>query len=432
MKKFRLARNIFWTEIDESTIGMYNPIEGHNIVYLNKHLFFKLKSKQYISKIPSKLEILVKKHFLIPKDYDESFFLKKYRKANEVEIHLMYLLVTQVCNLKCTYCFEELHKRKIGIMSQKIADKAIDYFFEISVPPRKVIFYGGEPLINKEVVINSIKKIRKKDKKTNISIVTNGTLIDRSIAKFFKENNVNVSVSLDGPEEYHNIYRKYKNNKGSFRKTFKGYLILKNEGVNVSISCTIGNHNVDKLREISKFFAELSPTGGVGFNFLISQENGKNFSYCSVEKAANALFEAFEVLKAHGVYEDRVMRRLEPLTNNKVYLKECAGYGNQIVVRYDGKVGPCHAFSFFGMFFEKDIESDVIYDGTFSLWARRTPLNLEKCRYCPFVTLCGGGCAYDAYIKYGDLFKIDENVCKFMKKFFKWVLKEIWKKKSKQ
>ena len=429
----RLVRSLYFKEVSPGVIGVYNPIQGHNFAFISKDLFNTLRQRKPVDgKYVEDLEKLREKKFIVPEDFSEKSYFDGLRKNLEIDIHLMYLLVSQDCNLACSYCFEELPLREKGLMPLDIAEKAVDFFFRISTPKRKIIFYGGEPLLNKKVVRAAISRIRSYEEKapSDIVVITNGTLVDRNTARFLSDNKVNVSVSIDGPEALHDISRIDRLGRGSYSRAIKGYRLLKESGVNPSISCTIGEHNLEQLVSIAEFFSgELKPFS-VGFNLLIrSNGNGMPFEGYS-ETATKNLLEAFETLRNHGIYEDRIMRRLEKVCNGECYLKECAAYGNQIVVRYDGKVGPCHAFSPTGEFFTGDIKREdfKINPEIFDFWARRNPLNNVSCENCPAITLCGGGCAFNAHTETGDINSIDKSICIHTYRLIDWVLQRTWEK----
>lgn len=420
--------------MDQNTVGVYNPIWDHNFAFISKDLFSALREGRHIEeKYNMDLEKLIEKKFLVPSDFSEQSYFDGLKEKLKKDIHLMYLLVSQDCNLTCSYCFEELPIREKGLMPMDIAEKAVDFFFKKSTPDRKIIFYGGEPLLNKKVVKAAIKKVRSyEDKKdsTELVVITNGTLVDRSIARFFSENKVNVSVSIDGPEEMHDLARIDKMGRGSYSRAIRGYNLLKECGINPSISCTIGEHNLEHLADIANFFSsELKPSS-IGFNLLIKSEGNGKVPEEYTKAATQKLLEAFEILRDHGIYEDRVMRRLEKICKKECYLKECAAYGNQIVVRYDGKVGPCHAFAPVGEFFTGDVRSPgfEIDEKIFDMWAKRNPLNNKSCGDCPAITLCGGGCAYNAHTKQGDINAVDDSICVHTKELIDWVLQRTWER----
>ena len=427
---YRFNYLIYKKKVTDGFLGLYTPIGGHNFVFLQEDLFN--QSYKTLSNLKDKeFKELTKKRFLVPINFSEEKYLDFFVN-NTLDIHLMYLLIDQNCNLDCNYCFEGSKNDFKKQMSLKTALNSVDYFFRVSNPKRKIIFYGGEPLLNKEVFLNVVDYIRNYNdlgSETEVSMVTNGTKIDLDLARFIQKKNVKVAVSIDGPREIHNLARPFINGVGSFDEAVKGFNLLKEAGADPSISCTIGKHNFSKLEKVASFFATDLKPKSVGFNLMI----GDSGQGCSIEKASSALFNAYEILKHAGIYEDRVMRRLGPLAGNKFYLKDCAAYGNQIVVRYDGQVGPCHAFSSTGKFFSGDINDpsfslDSLKD--FKMWTNRSHFFNEECRKCPFVLLCGGGCAYNASLKTGNINGIDKNICTHTKMLVNWVIDKLWKKKK--
>ena len=412
----RLVRNLYYREVAPGTMGVYNPIGDHNFAFIPKSLFESLRDGNPVEDHKEDLQKLTEKKFLVPVDFSEKSYFDKLREKLKTDIHLMYLLVSQDCNLNCSYCFEELPIREKRLMSVDVAEKAIDFFLKTATPKRKIIFYGGEPLLNKKIVkaaVNRVRAYETEKEPTELVVITNGTLVDKNIANLFSEKKVQVSVSIDGPQEFHDIARRDKAGRGSYSRAIRGYNLLKDAGVNPSISCTIGEHNLEHLLSVGEFFADELKPSTVGFNLLIkSGGNGKPSEEYS-QQATKKLIETFELLRDHGIYEDRIMRRLEKICNKECYLKECAAYGNQIVVRYDGKVGPCHAFAPTGQFFAGDIRSEdfSLNQEIFGMWAKRNQLNNKFCEECPAITLCGGGCAYNANTENGDIDSVDNAIC---------------------
>lgn len=432
----RLTKNLHTRVVDEKQriIGLYNPIRGHHFAFIKEEVLNNLKEGNVQE--TKELESLIENNFLVQNNFSEEEYFNLFKKNLDQEIHLMYLLLTQDCNLNCGYCFEDLDKRVKGKMSKEVADKAIDYFFNVSKPERKIIFYGGEPLIDKEVFLSSVRKIKNKETEykdaAEISMVTNGTLIDNEIAIFIKENKVKTAISIDGPQKIHDSARKNISGRGSYSNAIHGYNLLKDIGANPSISCTVGKHNAYNLGEVADFFInELKPCG-IGFNFMIEKELSENSLGIDIENATKAVLSASEMLRKNGIYEDRIMRRLDSIINNKVHLKDCAAYGNQIVVRYDGTIGPCHAFSASEKYFETRVLSkDVSIDNnSFETWANRSQLNNPDCKDCAAILLCGGGCAYNSFINTGNLNSKDTQICTHTKMLIDYVLEETWKKSN--
>lgn len=189
----------------------------------------------------------------------------------------MILEVTEQCNLRCKYCiyhpshpeFRSFGKKN---MSKEVAFESIDYFLQHSFKSEEVMvtFYGGEPLINfqliKEVVEYSKKEAEKKRRNILFGLTTNGTLIDEQIADFLVKNDFNIVLSVDGSEKMHNENRIYPNGKGSFRDTLQGMRKIikariaqgKNEEPMV-FSMVIPNGELNlKYDEIQRFFDDNS------------------------------------------------------------------------------------------------------------------------------------------------------------------------------
>lgn len=159
--------------------------------------------------------------------HDPSFVIDKVYN----ELGMLLLEVTQECNLRCKYCiydenFSEKRNHCSIHMTRDIAIKSIDHLRHCSKRCNDVSigFYGGEPLLRfnliKEIVSYAKKTLS--EKKLNFSITTNGTLINDVIANFLFREDFGVLVSLDGPEEIHDLWRTDKSNKGSFERTFAG------------------------------------------------------------------------------------------------------------------------------------------------------------------------------------------------------------------
>ncbi len=154
------------------------------------------------------------------------------------ELGMIQLELTQNCNLRCKYCiYNDFFKEKRNYanvdMTEETAKKAIDYLKLHSRDSKKVSisFYGGEPLLKFKLLQKSVaytKKVFQK-KKVNFAMTTNGTLVNEEIAKYLYEQGFSILVSLDGPKDIHDSWRKDIKNKGSFERTYRGFKILINE-----------------------------------------------------------------------------------------------------------------------------------------------------------------------------------------------------------
>jgi uncharacterized protein len=171
------------------------------------------------------------------------------------------------CNLNCSYCYylekQELHKRP-GIM--RMSDEMLDLYTRQNIEASggsDIMFtwHGGEPLLAGLDFFRKAVNIQKKYKPHNRIILngiqTNATLITEEWGEFFGNEQFLVGVSLDGPEKYHNIYRRGYGRKGSYSEVMSGLEILRSHNVTWEILCVVSNDNVHAPLELYDFFKSL-------------------------------------------------------------------------------------------------------------------------------------------------------------------------------
>jgi uncharacterized protein len=149
----------------------------------------------------------------------------------------LILQVTQQCNLRCRYCaysgnyYNREHSSQR--MSQETARKAIDFFMERSTESKKIFvsFYGGEPFLELDLIKNTILYCQQKygHREIRFNLTTNGTLLNVDIIRYLIENDIVVTVSLDGSKEEHDANRVTADGKGTFDKIIKNLRMI--EGI---------------------------------------------------------------------------------------------------------------------------------------------------------------------------------------------------------
>lgn len=152
------------------------------------------------------------------------------RKTEQVTLQL-----TQNCNLRCDYCaytggyLNRMYADKN--MSFETAKKAIDYLFAHSCEKNRVAlgFYGGEPLLRFDLLKRCVAYVKEcyPEKDVLYTVTTNGTLLTDTIVEYLFSNDINVMISLDGPQELHDRHRKYPDGSGSFDVVMKNLKRIK-------------------------------------------------------------------------------------------------------------------------------------------------------------------------------------------------------------
>jgi uncharacterized protein len=362
---------------------------------------------------------------------------------------ILYLLLTDQCNLACNYCFiencvvRENNPQKFSVMSVGTAKYGIDLFarqlqigHDVTEP--QIILYGGEPLLNTPTLVYALQYITKckttgiLPSDTLIILNTNGTLVSQDLVQILKAiPNLNVALSVDGPREIHDSCRRYHNGKGSFSDVIRGYDLLRRNGINVGLCCTISKYNVDRLEEIAHWFVDKLGVKSLGFNILIENANindvrGDIEGYA--RKATSQLIKCFRFFRERGVYEDRVMRKVNAFIDGKVYYYDCGGCGQQIVVGPTGLVGVCQAYCRSQKNFvnPKEIKDfDPINHPLWSEWRRRSPLLMPQCRSCIALSVCGGGCPYSADMRHGSIWEVDDAFCIHSKETVTFLIQDL-------
>lgn len=170
----------------------------------------------------------VRKNYSVFISMQKDFRIELNRNALEKKIALegLILEVTQECNFRCSYCcFSGNYRyertfRNVN-MSNSTAIKAVDFFFDnknVNSPEPWISFYGGEPLLQKDLILDVVEYAQKKFHKVKFNIQTNGYLLDYEFYKKIAEYPVTLSVSIDGPKQIHDRCRVLINKEGTFDK----------------------------------------------------------------------------------------------------------------------------------------------------------------------------------------------------------------------
>jgi len=415
---------------------------------IRKYEVYKTLSPKYPKKVLAKaIDDLIEKGLVVAnKEVDLQIYLQLFKQAmDQTQIQHLYLIPTTECNLRCKYCFVEDENRKFtpAQMTKVTARKSLEVFAKLSENANKisVTFYGGEPLLNVDIVYSAMKYIRDLEAKgsfkkpVNILLFTNGLLVDDETVKVLIETRANISISIDGPKQFHDAGRIDTMGKGTFDKVMTAYRRLKTAGINPGVSCTLNRYNIGNIQALIEFIVNDLKPANMGFNILMPQINGRNPADAPPELSAQALISAFKVLREHGIYEDRVMRRVNAYIDSVFHCKDCMGVGGQIVVTPEGRIGPCQALLGIDEFFPKTIDelyshfssisSEYIYkEAIFSEWQHRFPLNMKQCIDCSAIAVCGGGCPYASKVTSGSIWQVDERACSEAKQIMEWMIWE--------
>lgn len=181
-------------------------------------------------------------------------------------LYVMAKPAGSLCNLRCKYCYylEKSHlynEQKNRMMTDELLEKFVKEYIESQLTP-DVLFtwHGGEPLMRPVSFYRralELQRIYGGGRRIDNCIQTNATLIDDEWCRFFRENNFLVGVSIDGPQEFHDEYRRTATRRPTFRQVMKGIDLLNRYGVEWNALAVVNDFNADYPLDFYHFFKEI-------------------------------------------------------------------------------------------------------------------------------------------------------------------------------
>ncbi len=351
-------------------------------------------------------------------------------KNNSNVIKALCLHVAHTCNLNCSYCFASQGKYQgdRALMSFEVGKQAFDFLIANSGTRRnlEVDFFGGEPLMNWDVVKQLVAYARSIEKEHNknfrFTLTTNGVLIDDEIIDFLNKEMSNVVLSLDGRREVHDHFRRDYAGNGSYDKIVPKFqhLVERREGKNYYVRGTFTHNNVD-------FTNDILHMADLGFTELSMEPVvcPPDDPYALTEEDMPRIFEQYEILANEMIKRRREGRPITfyhymlDLKNGPCIYKRITGCGSgteYMAVTPWGELYPCHQFVGDPKYSLGDVWNGVknkeIPDG----FRKCNAYAREECRDCWARLYCSGGCAANAYHSTGSINGIYKYGCELFKK----------------
>lgn len=360
-------------------------------------------------------------------DYADLAF--DFKKRNTV-IKALCLHIAHTCNLNCEYCFASQGKYhgERALMSLKVGKRAIDFLVENSGSRRnlEVDFFGGEPLMNFDVVKGIVEYARAIEKEHNknfrFTLTTNGVLVDDDVIDFANKECHNVVLSLDGRKKVHDRLRKTVNGKGSYdtivpkfqhfveRRGNKGYYVRG----------TFTHNNID-------FTNDIFHMADLGFTELSMEPVvcSPDDPYALTESDLPVLYEQYEILAKEMLKREKQGKPITfyhymiDLTSGPCIYKRISGCGSgceYFAVTPWGDLYPCHQFVGDENYLMGNIWKGVTNTEKQNEFKLCNAYARPECKDCWAKLYCSGGCAANAYHATGSINGIYEYGCKLFKK----------------
>ena len=345
-------------------------------------------------------------------------------------VKALCLHVAHTCNLNCAYCFASQGKYhgERAVMSFEVGKRALDFLIENSGTRRnlEVDFFGGEPLMNFDVVKQLVEYARSIEKQHNknfrFTLTTNGLQIDDDVIEFANKECSNVVLSLDGRKEIHDRYRVDYNGKGSWDRIVPKFqkLVDARGGKNYYMRGTFTHANPDFLNDIKQMldlgFTELSMEPVVCAPGDPSELTKDDLPIVleQYEKLAQLMIERKKEGKPFTFYHYML-----DLTDGPCIYKRISGCGSgteYMAVTPWGDLYPCHQFVGDEKFRLGNIWDGVTNKEIQNEFAACNVYAHPECKDCWARLYCSGGCAANAYHSTGSVTGVYEYGCTLFKK----------------
>lgn len=351
-------------------------------------------------------------------------------KNNSNVVKAMCLHVAHTCNLNCSYCFASQGKYKgdRALMSFEVGRQAFDFLIANSGTRKnlEVDFFGGEPLMNWDVVKQLVAYARSIEKEHNknfrFTLTTNGVLLDDEIIDFLNKEMSNVVLSLDGRRDVHDHFRKYYNGKGSYDDVLPKFrrLVEKRKGKDYYVRGTYTHNNTD-------FTEDILHMADLGFTELSMEPVvcAPGDPYALTENDLPKLFEQYEKLAVEMIRRKKAgngfvfYHYMIDLTNGPCIYKRITGCGSgteYMAVTPWGELFPCHQFVGDPKYSLGNVWDGVTNKSAQDEFRSCNAYARPECKDCWAKLYCSGGCAANSYHATGSIGGVYKYGCELFKK----------------
>ncbi len=381
-----------------------------------------------IQEVIGDIEELIKDGALFTKDLYEEY-IKDFKQRSTV-VKALCLHIAHDCNLACKYCFAEEgeYKGHRELMSYEVGKQAIDFLIANSGKRRnlEIDFFGGEPLMNFQVVKDLVAYGRSleeaNNKKFRFTLTTNGVLLNDDVMEFANKEMSNVVLSIDGRKEVNDRMRPSRNGKGSYDLIVPRYqkLAESRNQTNYYVRGTFTHNNLDFSEDV-KHLADL------GFK-QISVEPVVALpedAYSITEEDLPKLFEEYDKLaqlileyKKEGK-DFNFFHFMIDLSGGPCVAKRLSGCGSgteYLAVTPWGDLYPCHQFVGEAEFLMGNVYEGVKTPELRDEFKLCNVYSKEKCKNCFAKFYCSGGCSANSFKFHGDINNTYDIGCELMKK----------------
>ncbi len=371
---------------------------------------------------------LIEDECLFTEDEYEDYITELNKR--ETVVKALCLHIAHDCNLSCRYCFAgegEYHGER-SLMSFEVGKKALDMLVKESKGRTnlEVDFFGGEPLMNFEVVKQLVEYGRglekEHNKKFRFTLTTNGMLLDEDVLEFANREMGNLVLSIDGRKSVHDRMRPRRGGQGSYDEILPKFIRAaeSRDQMNYYVRGTFTHHNLDFSEDV-KHLADL------GFK-QISVEPvvaPSDMDYAITEEDVPKLLEQYDILAKYMLQKKKEGKGFNffhfmiDLSGGPCVAKRLSGCGSgceYLAVAPNGDLYPCHQFVGIDGYLMGNVDTGVVNTALRDKFKKCNVYSRPECRECFARFYCSGGCAANAYNFTGDINGVYDIGCALQRK----------------
>ena len=385
-------------------------------------------NKEDIEETFEEIDKLIKEGKLFSEDVFENQNLDLKKRDNVIKA--LCLHVAHTCNLNCEYCFagQGKYHGEDAIMSFETGKKALDFLVENSGTRKnlEVDFFGGEPLVNFDVVKKLVEYARSIEKEKNkhfrFTLTTNGVLLDDDVIDFLNKEMNNVVLSLDGRKEINDAKRKRLDGTGSYDiivPKFKNF-VQKRGDKEYYMRGTFTRNNLD-------FTNDIFHMADLGFTELSMEPvvSKTDTDYALREEDLDTIYEQYEILAKEMIKRKKEGRPFTfyhymiDLSAGPCIYKRITGCGSgteYLAVTPNGDFYPCHQFVGDKKFLMGNVDEGITNTSLRDEFKLCNVYSRKECKDCWAKLYCSGGCSANSYHTTGSINGVYDYGCKLLKK----------------
>jgi uncharacterized protein len=356
------------------------------------------------------------------------------KPKRRIPLQTLVLNVTSKCNLSCGYCYEYGEDRiveastKPRFMDEATAKQSVDFLFDEAgdSPSVNLTFFGGETLLNFKMLKSALAYARERaepmGKQVNASLTTNATLLREEIVDWIVENDVGVTVSIDGAREQQDKFRVFSNGMGSYDLIVPNIkeLLRRHRRRPVGARVTLTGQNLDVASIYRHLYEELG-FWEVGFAPVTTswqreyaiEDVGFQQLLAGFQSLAAEFLDAALAGRRHGF--SNVRDTLEEIHKGMSKAYPCGAGLGLMGVATDGDVALCHRFAGSDEHKLGSVFDGIDHSRQDDFLLKHHIANKTDCATCWARPLCAGGCYHEAHTRYGSTVEPNLHYCEWIR-----------------